>query len=641
MTTDKTTMKFEAEANQLLNLMIHSLYSSKEIFLRELISNASDALDKLHFESLTNTALIEEGGELAIRIDTDKEARTLTISDNGIGMSREELIANIGTIAKSGTKELLLRLREAKAESIPSDLIGEFGVGFYSCFMVADQVTLVTRRAGEEAATRWVSKGDGTYEISSDTRSERGTSITLSLKKVDDEDGIEDFTEPFVIRRIVKQYSDFVRYPIKLGVEREKEIDGEKQKVFEDETLNSMKAIWLRPESEVTDEEYNEFYKHVSHDWTDPYARLSMKAEGRFEYQALLFLPSHAPVDLYFKEYKRGLELYVKNVKIMDACENLLPEYLRFVKGVVDASDLPLNVSREMLQNSRQIAQIRRALTKKVLDTLEKKKSDEKEKYEAFFGTLGPVLKEGVGSDFENKDKIVDLLLFSSSNDKEAVTTLSEYVSRMKDDQEEIYYLSGESRQAIEASPHLESFENKGYEVLFFTDPVDEFVIPSLTEYQGKKLKSLGKGTVEVGSEDEKKKIKQDLEDKTKAYDPFLKALQKELDEYVSEVRLSNRLTTSPVCLVGGEHDMSPHIERLLKRNKMDVPKHKRIMELNPDHDVVQKLKARFDVRPQDLALADHAALLFGQALLAEGSPLPDSATFAKLVADLMNRGLS
>ncbi|MCP4680543.1 MAG: molecular chaperone HtpG [Deltaproteobacteria bacterium] len=640
MTDNQETMKFEAEAKQILDLMIHSLYSNKEIFLRELVSNASDALDKLRFEGLTKPELLEGAGELEIRVEMDKDARTLTVKDNGIGMSREEVMTNIGTIAKSGTKELLQRLKEAKAEEIPSELIGQFGVGFYSGFMVAKKVSLVTRHAGEETATRWESAGDGTYTVSDADSADFGTAVTLHLKDVDEEDGLEDFTEDWVVKRIIKQYSDFVRYPIKLKVRREKEEDGEKKVTFEDETVNSMKAIWLRSESEVTEEEHGEFYKHISHDWNEPYTHVSMKAEGRLEYQALLYLPSRAPFDLYYQTFKWGPQLYVKNVKIMDNCEDLLPPYLRFIKGVVDSADLSLNVSREILQHDRQITQIKSALTKKVLDALKKKMTDGEDKYLEFFKEFGAVLKEGIGQDAKNKDRIVELVYFESSHDPNKPTTLVDYVSRMKENQKEIYYLVGESRKAIESSPHLEAIFKKEYEVLFFTDPVDEFMTTSLPEFEGLKLKSVGKGQVELGSDEEKAQVKKELEDKGKEYAGFLGALQKELADHISEVRLSNRLTTSPACLVGSDGDLSPHIERMLIKNKVDVPDHKRIMEINQDHEIVQKLKARFDVRPTDLELADHAQILFGQALLAEGSPLPDPATFAKLVAELMHRSL-
>ena len=637
---EKETRKFEAETGQLLDLMIRSVYSSKEIFLRELISNASDALDKLRFESLTDSSLLQGVGDPEIRLEADSEARTLTVHDNGVGMSRDEVLTNIGTIAKSGTKELLSRLKEAQSKEIPMELIGEFGVGFYSSFMVADNVTLVTRRAGQETATQWESSGDGTYTVSPAERDTIGTSVTLHLKPVDKEDGVDDFTSEWVIRNIVKKYSDFVRYPVVLKVKREKTEDGEKKVTYEDTTLNSQKAIWLRLKDDVKDEELNEFYKQISHDWQDPLTHISMQAEGRFEYRALLFIPSHAPMDLFYKDFERGLQLYVKNVKILDKCEDLMPEYLRFVRGVVDSPDMPLNVSREMLQLSRHTAQIRSTLTKKVLDTLAQMMEKEEEKYLEFFKELGAVLKEGVARAPEHRDKIVDLLMFESSQEKEKLTTLKDYVARMKEKQNEIYYLTGESRQAIEGSPHLEAVLSKGYEVLFMTDPADEFMLPSLLEYDGKKLKSVGKGEEVLGTEEEKDKLKEDLKQKSENYADFIKALQKELDDYVSEVRLTARLTSSPACLVGTEESLSPHIERMLKKNRIDIPVQKRILELNPEHEIVQKLKARFDVRPTDLELADHAQLLFGQALLAEGSPLPEPAKFAGLVADMMTRGL-
>ncbi len=640
MDNDIKTMKFEAETKKLLDLMIHSLYSSKEIFLRELISNASDAHDRLHFEAITNEALKDAVEEPAIRLSVDKDKRILTISDNGIGMSKEEVQTNIGTIAKSGTKELFEKLKQSKVEELPTELIGEFGVGFYSAFMVANRVTLVTRRAGEQTATQWESKGDGTYSISDGERDAPGTTIALHLKPADADDGLDDFTEEWVLKRIVKQYSDFVRYPIILPVSREKEEDGKKVTEVEEETLNSMKAIWLRPEAEVKEEEHKEFYKHISHDWQEPLKHIAMKAEGRFEYQALLYIPSHAPFDMYYSTFKWGLQLYVKNVKILENAEDLLPPHLRFIKGVVDSPDLPLNVSRELLQHSRQITQIKKSLTKKVLDTLKYLKETDEEKYNGFYKEFGAVLKEGVSSDFENKDRITELLLFESSNDPEKLTSLADYVSRMKEDQEEIYYLTGESRQVIESSPHLEAFKERGLEVLYLTDPVDEFMMGTLTEYKEKKMRSVGKGDVELGTKDEKEQAQKELEDKSKQFSDFLKAVQKELDDHVSEVRLSKRLTESVSCLVGTEADLSPHIERLLSKNKVDVPAHKRIMEINPDHEIVQKLKARFDVRPTDLELADHAQLLYGQALLAEGSPLPDPATFATLVSKLFVRSL-
>lgn len=633
------TLRFEAETKKLLELMIHSIYSNKEIFLRELISNASDALDKRRFEALTRPE-IGGDGDPEIRIVADGDARTLTIMDNGIGMSRQEVISNIGTIARSGTKEMLERIREEGKSDAPAELIGEFGVGFYSVFMVSDDVTIITRKAGEETATRWESTGDGNYQIEDDERDKPGTTVVLKLKPVDTEDGLEDFTSEWVIRRIVKKYSDYVRYPIVLPVTRDREVDGEKKTVSEDEVLNTQKAIWLRPDSEVKPEEYKEFYKHISHDWVDPLHRIHMKVEGRMEYHALVFIPSHAPIDLYYKNYERGLQLFVKNVKILDKCDDLLPEFLRFVRGVVDSPDLPLNVSREMLQQSRPIASIRAALTKKILSELSNLKTEDNDKYLSFWREFGPVLKEGVSSSPEHKEKIVPLLLFESSHDAGGLTSLSEYAERMKEGQEEIYYMSGESRQAIEQSPHLEAFKEKGYEVLFMTDAVDEFITTALTEFEGKKLRSAGKGDVELGTKEEKEQAKKELEDKTKKFSDFLAAIQKELDDDVKEVRLSKRLKDSPACLVSSEQDLSPHIERLLAKNKVDVPRQKRILELNPDHEIVQRLKARFDVRPNDLDLGDHAQLLHGIALMAEATPLPNPGKFSKLVARLFEKSL-
>ena len=633
------TMTFEAETGQLLQLMISSVYSSKEIFLRELISNASDALDKLRFEALTKPDLIPKGEELQIRLSADKEKRVFVIEDNGVGMSKEEVLSNIGTIAKSGTKELLQTLKANGAENLPEEMIGQFGVGFYACFMVAGKVELETKRAGETGSTLWSSEGDGTYTVQDGQRTRNGTVITLHLREIDKENGLDDFTDEWVIKGIVKEHSDYVRYPIKLQVTKEKEEDGEKKTVVEDEVINSQTAIWLKPQNDVSDEERNEFYKHISHDWTKPLTHVSMHAEGRFEYRALLFIPARAPMDLFYQSYEKGLQLYVKNVKILDRCEDLLPDFLRFVKGVVDSPDMPLNLSREMLQFSRQTAQIRSALTKKILDTFSKLMTDKYDEYLTFYKELGAVLKEGVTSAPEFREKIVDLLLFESSADKDKRCSLKEYVARMKEGQNAIYYLTGESRKAVEGSPHLEAALSKGYEVLYMTDPVDEFIVPALAKYDEKELKSVGKGEVAF-SDEEDGKSKADLADEKKGFESFLKAIQKELDEVVSEVRLSERLTTSPVCLVGDEMSVSPHVERLMAQNNLNIPKQKRILEVNPKHDIIQKLKARFDVRPNDLELADHAQLLYGQALLAEGSMLSDPGAFSKLLASFMARSL-
>ncbi len=651
--TQEESFEFQAETRQLLDIVIHSLYSNKEIFLRELISNASDALDRLRFEALTDQGLMDTGEKLEIRLDADGDARTLTIADNGVGMSRDEVIANIGTIAKSGSRELMAKIKESQSADGIEQLIGQFGVGFYSAFMVADKVTLVTRRAGEEKATRWESVGDGRYTLAEDHRFMRGTTITLELKPVDTDHGVDDYTDFYTMERIVKRHSDFVAYPVITKHQREesekdangKPIEGKTSTVVEEKTLNSMKPIWTRPASEVEDSEYAEFYKHISHDWNEPLGTLSLKAEGRIEYRALLFLPEKAPFDLYFRDQQFGLQLYVKRVLVMERCEDLLPPYLRFVKGVVDSDDLPINISREMVQQDRLIQQMRKWLTRKVLDHLKTMESAGRDKYLKLWGEFGRVLKEGVGFDVENKDRIVPLLYFQSSADPEKLTSLADYVQRMKTDQEEIYYLTGESRAAVESSPHLEAFQDKGYEVLYLVDPVDEFAIQGVTEFQEKKVKSVGKGTVELGSEEEKKQAEEDLKEKQETYKDLLEFLQKALDEHVKEVRLSSRLRKSPVCLVAGEHDMSPQMERILKQTEglgdmgLGGPQ-KRIMELNPEHDVLGKLQEKFGTDQKDPVLDDYAHLLLGYAFLAEGSDLPDPARFNKLVGELMVKGL-
>ncbi len=640
-------MQFQAETAQLLELIIHSLYSNKEIFLRELISNASDALDRLRHEALTNPDL-QSGVEPEIRLDPDGDARTLTIRDNGVGMSRQELIDNIGTIAKSGTRELLRKLgkeRNAEEEQV-LQLIGQFGVGFYSAFMVADRVTLVTRRAGEESATRWDSRGDGVFLIEDDEREANGTSITLHLKPADEEDGLADFTDEHVLSSLVKKYSDFVRYPIvqqvtRVEVERDEDgkpvADGEEKTVTEDRTLNSMKAIWLRRPNDVEQKEYNEFYKHVSYDWEDPQKTITLFAEGRLEYRALLFIPAKAPFDLYYTDARIGLQLYVNNVKIMERCEELLPRYLRFVKGVVDSADLSLNVSRELLQQDRQITQIRRGLVKKVLYTLAEMKDKDSEGYLSFWSTFGRAIKEGTG-EAKDRDQLVPLLLFSSSTGDQLVS-LADYVAQMKDEQEEIYYISGESLEVVRSSPHLEAFRDKGYEVLYLTDPVDELMVQAVTEFEGKKLRSIGKGTVELGTKEEREEAEKARKESEEGYAELLEALQQKLDEQVKEVRLSSRLTSSPVCLVTGEQDMSPQLEKLMKQARGESgPLQKRILELNPKHPILASLKARFVADAADPLLADYAELLLGQALLAEGSELSDPSRFSGLVAELMVR---
>jgi molecular chaperone HtpG len=648
-TTQVETLQFQAETRQLLDLMIHSLYSNKEIFLRELISNSSDALDRLRFEALTRPELLEADDKLEIRLIADRENRTLTISDNGIGMSRDEVIANIGTIAKSGTRELVKRLKESGSQKEILEFIGQFGVGFYSSFMVSDRVELVTRRAGETTATRWESTGDGTYTIEEAERPGRGTTITLHLKPEDRDNGMDEFSDRWVISRIVRRYSDFVSYPIVLTAEKDPEIEdlakeketGEKPRMpMEEKVLNSMKPIWTRPQSEVTQDEYKEFYRHISHDWNEPMKVISFRAEGRIEYQALLFIPSQAPYDLYYVASKPGLQLYVKRIQILERCEDLLPQYLRFVRGVVDSPDLALNVSREMLQQNRYITLIRKGLTKKVLDTLEEMKDKDQDEYLKFWKEFGRAIKEGVSSDYENKERLLELLVFQSSNDPEKLTSLKEYVSRMKEDQKEIFYLPGESREQVENSPHLEAFREKGIEVLYLVDTVDELLTQSLNEYDGKRLKSVGKGTVNLGNEEEKKQTEEELKAKEEELKPLLELLQKKLDEHVKQVRLTNRLTTSPVCLVGAEHDYSPQLEKLLQKGKGGGPKQRRILELNPKHDILSKLKARFDQDQNDPILDQYAQLLFGYGVLAEGSEMPEPVKFNKAVAELMTTSL-
>ncbi len=617
MSTKVETFQFQAEARQVLDLMIHSLYTNKEIFLRELISNASDALDRLRFESLSKPELIGADEKLEIRIESNSEARTLTIEDNGIGMGRDEVIANIGTIAKSGTRELMQSLKEKKSSDVLTSLIGQFGVGFYSAFMVADRVTLVTRRAGEESATQWESVGDGTFSIADASKFTRGTSITIHLKTFEEGSDIDDFTAQWVIERIVKRYSDFVSYPV----------------IFKDRQLNSMKPIWTRSRSEVTDDEYKEFYKHISHDWNEPMKTWSFRAEGRSEYQALLFVPSEAPFDLFYTTGKFGLHLYVRRVLIMEHCEELLPPYLRFMRGVVDSADLPLNVSRQRLQEDRHIAQIRKWLTKKVLDSFEEMQKAEPDKYVEFWNQFGRVVKEGASFDFDNKDKLMGLYMFESSSDSGGLTTLKDYVARMKEGQSAIYYLTGPSRRAVENSPHLEAFKEKGYEVLYLVDPVDEILVQSLPEIEGKKLKSVGKGTADLGTE-------KDLEEKSGEFSGLLNALQKRLEDRIKEVRLSSRLTASPACLVVAEDDVSPNLEKLMSQARGEKTVQKRIMELNPDNEIVVRMRDRIQKDENDPLIDDFAHVLFGYAVLAEGSELQDPLSFNQALVRTLGRSV-
>jgi len=612
--------EFQTEVRQLLDLMVHSLYSHKDVFLRELISNASDALDKLRFEALTRPELAP-AGELSIRLEVDAGSRALTVHDNGIGMSQEEVVDNVGTIARSGTNEFLTALRERSGQAVPPELIGQFGVGFYSSFMVADRITLVTRRAGDATATRWESTGDG-YTIEAAERETAGTSVTLHLKPADDEDGLRDYTQVSVLREIVKKYSDFVAYPIRLGTD----------------TLNSMKAIWTRPKDEVTEDEYREFYKHIARDWNDPLEHLTVHIEGNFEARALLYIPSRAPLDLWHDHARGGVQLYVKRVFIMDDCKELLPAWLRFVRGVVASDDLSLNVSREILQQDRQIQAIHRHLVRRLLGALKEMKDERPEKYRTCWSAFGPVLKEGLLGLDDNQERILELVLAPSTQPTREMTSLGDYVARMKEGQPAIYYMPGPSLAAVEHAPHLEAFSAKGYEVLFFTDPVDELWLRLPRELGGKPLVSVAKGDVSPASEDEQKQAEAERREQEEGLKDLLLTLRAKLQDRVKDVRLSSRLTSSPACLVGEVGDLSPRMVELMRRTGQEVPAVKRILELNAAHPLLPKLQAIVERDRTDPMLEEYAALLYGQAILAEGGQVPDPARFGQRIADLLLR---
>ncbi|QHA08175.1 molecular chaperone HtpG [Streptomyces broussonetiae] len=603
------TLEFQAEARQLLQLMVHSIYSNKDIFLRELISNASDALDKRRLAGLTDDRL--RADDLHIAIEADQEARTLTVRDNGIGMSREDVVGLIGTIARSGTAETLRRMKES-AES--AELIGQFGVGFYSVFMVADKVTLHTRKAGEETGVRWESDGGGTYTMETAPDLPEGTAVTVHLRPADEEDALHDYADAWKIREIVKRYSDFIAFPIRMG----------------DDTLNSMKALWARPRSEVGEEEYREFYRHISHDWTDPLETIRMRAEGTFEYEALLFLPARAPHDLFQRDARHGIQLYVKRVFIMDDTRELLPSHLRFVKGVVDAADLSLNISREILQQDRHIQLIRRRLAKKVLSTVKDLMTNDADKYRTFWREFGPAVKEGLLDPAEDHKAILDIASFASTAGEEP-TTLADYIARMKDGQDKIYFMTGESRAQVENSPHLEAFKAKEYEVLLLTDPVDEIWAEAVGDYDGKEFRSVARGAVDLPAEEEVP------EEKSGAYAPLLSWLGETLDG-VKDVRLTTRLTSSPACLVSDADGISPTLEKMYRAMGQELPAVRRILELNPGHPLVSGLREAYEQRAQDPELTETAELLYGTALLAEGGDLADPARFAKLLADRLAR---
>ncbi len=622
--SQKETLGFQAEVKQLLQLMIHSLYSNKEIVLRELISNASDASDKLRFSALSDNKLYGDDSDLKIRIAFDKAARTLTIIDNGIGMSRAEVIENIGTIAKSGTKEFFNALTGDQAKD--ANLIGQFGVGFYSAFIIADKVTLTTLRAGETEAVKWESVGEGDFTLEPADKKTRGTEIVLHLREGEDE-----FLNDWKLKSIIRKYSDHITLPIVMKASEWK--DGEQVPTDADETVNKASALWARGKNDITEEEYQDFYKHVSHDFENPLAWSHNRVEGNQEYISLLYVPSKAPFDLYDRERSQGIKLYVKRVFILEDAEKLMPQYLRFMRGVIDSADLPLNVSREILQHSKDIDAIKAASVKKVLGLLEDLAENKAEQYQAFWGEFGRVLKEGPGEDFANKEKVAGLLRFASTNlDTEAqVVGFKNYVARMKEGQEAIYYITADSFAAAQHSPHLEIFRKKGIEVLLLSDRVDEWMLGGLTEFDGKKLQSIAKGDLDLGKlEDEaEKEAKKHVEDSAKELIEKVKAT---LGEQVKEVRVTHRLTDSPACLVAGENDLSGNLERMLKAAGQKTPESKPTLEINPTHGLVERLKAEKD----DVKFNDLAHLLFAQALLAEGGQLNDPASFVKRMNSLL-----
>ena len=627
----KETLEFQTEARQILQLMTHSLYSNKEIFLRELVSNASDACDKLRFEALGDDSLYDGDSELSILVEYDDEAKTISITDNGVGMSRQEVIDNVGTIASSGTRKFLDAMTGDEAKD--SQMIGQFGVGFYSSFIVADKVILETRRAGDAAdeAVRWESDGEGSFSLENIERAERGTTVILHLKE-----GEAEFANEYRLKNIVKQYSDHISIPIMM---RENEMDDEgKPKQDEDgntvtklERANSAAALWARDKSDITDDEYNEFYKHVSMDFTDPLSWTHSKVEGNQSYTSLLYVPTNPPFDLFDRDHKRGVKLYVKRIFIMDEAEQLMPNYLRFVKGVIDSDDLPLNVSREILQQNKAIDRIRGASVKKVLGMLESMQKNDSEKYATFWKSFGQVLKEGPIEDMANKDRIAKLLLFSSThNDDDAQdVTLDEYVSRMPEDQDKIYYIVADNYTAAKNSPHLEVFTKKGIEVLLLNDRVDEWLVSHLTELDGKKLQSVARGSLDIDDEDDKK----ELEKTEKTFSSVIEHANKVLGDKVKEIRMSKRLTDSPSCLVLEEHDMSAQMQQIMEAAGQYAPKAEPILELNPDHSLVKKLN---DITDDEL-FEDYTHLLFEQAQLAAGTPLDDTAGFVKRVNKLLD----
>jgi len=625
-TATKETRAFQTEVKQLLDLMIHSLYSNKEIFLRELISNASDAADKLRFEATTDDALYENDSDLHVYIEVDKDARTITVRDNGIGMNRDEVIENIGTIARSGTREFFEQLSGDQEKD--AHLIGQFGVGFYSSFLVSDKVTLMTRRAGleKEHGVRWESTGDGEYALETVEKESRGTEITLHLREDADE-----FLEAFRLKSIIHKYADHIPFPIRMPGEPVPASEGEEEKPAEIETVNQASALWTRPKSELSDEDYNNFYKHIGHDFEDPLAYLHQRLEGKYEYTLLLYLPKKAPFDLWQAESSHGVKLYVRRVFIMEASEELLPRYLRFVRGVMDSSDLPLNVSREILQHSPAMDAMKKGATKRVLGLLEDRVKNKPDDYASFWKEFGNCLKEGIIEDTANREKLAGLLRFASTESDEQTVTLADYVSRMKEGQDTIYFITAETLAAAQHSPHLEVFRKKDIEVLLLSDRIDEWLTTHLTEFDGKKLQSIAKGELDlsgIGSDEDKEAEKKAGEEAAKDAEPAVKKLKKALSERVKDVRITNRLTESPSCLVSDQFDISGNLERILKQAGQDVPEVKPILEINPEHVLIKRLaKMRSGEK-----IADFADILFNQAVLAEGALPEDPAGFVRKI---------
>lgn len=623
-TPNKESHEFQAEVSQILQLMIHSLYSNKEIFIRELVSNASDACDKLRFEAIKDDSLYAGDSDLAVKVTFDKDASTLTISDNGIGMSRDEVVNNIGTIARSGTKAFLDSLTGDQQKD--SHLIGQFGVGFYSSFIVADKVTVVTRRAGEETATRWESEGTGNYTLEATEREGRGTDIILHLRE--DE---KEFLDDWRLRSIIKKYSDNIELPVKMleYIPPKGEEDEEEPKTPEFETVNSARALWTRPKNELKEEDYKEFYKTVAHDWQEPLSWSHNKVEGKLEYTSLLYIPSQAPFDLFDRDQQHGIKLYVQRVFIMDDSKELMPNYLRFVKGLVDSNDLPLNVSREILQSNRVIDSIRAGSVKKVLGMIEGLAKNDEEKFTSFWSTFGQVMKEGPVEDQANQERILKICRFASTHNDTADQTVSleDYVSRMQPGSDTIYYITADSFNAAKNSPHLEAFRAKGIEVLLMSDRVDEWMMSQLQEFDGKKFVSVAKGELEL-TEDEKKEQEKAAEEAK----PLIERIKSALGEQVDEVRISTRLTSSPACVVLGEHEMALHMQQLMKQAGHAVPDSKPSLEVNVDHNLVKKMDGEAD----EDRFADYADVLYGQAVIAEGGQLEDPASFVKKLNELL-----